>query len=118
MLMLTSRSVTPPAGTFLAKVRNGAIQLPLPIRLYCDASGWNLFRVTPLEDWRLEIAPVIGDDNEGEFHSSLSPEGILWIPGDLRTAVALGEQSVMIRVDSNGIHVYLRKVFETLGFRP
>jgi hypothetical protein len=32
--------------------------------------------------------------------------------------VSLGEQSVMMRVESEGIGIYLRKVFETLGFGP
>ena len=33
-------------------------------------------------------------------------------------AVQLGEQSVMLRIDTGLIHVAIRRVFDTLGFRP
>ena len=116
--MLLSRTMTPPAGTFLGKARDGAIQFPRPLREFCEASGWTLFRVTPVDDSRLEMRPVMPEDTELEFHSSLSAEGVLWIPAATRSAVALGEHSVMLRVEGGSIQVYLRKVFETLGFRP
>jgi len=111
----------PPAGTFLAKVRDGAIEFPPPFRRFCEANEWTLFRVVMLDDDRLEIRPVLPDDNSGfgtEFHSSLSPEGKLWIPVALREMVAMGEQSVMMRMEEGLIRIYLRRVFETLGFRP
>ena len=41
--------MTPPAGTFLAPVRNGAIRLPPPLKQYCEAEGWSLFRF--VVDW-------------------------------------------------------------------
>ena len=40
------------------------------------------------------------------------------VPRALRKSVELGEQSVMLRIEEGAIHVYLRKVFDTLGFRP
>jgi hypothetical protein len=114
--------VAPPAGTFLAKVRDGLIQFPTPIHKYCETAGWTLFRVEVADDDRLDLCPVLDDDSigvPGEFHSSLSSDGRLWIPAVLRTMVGMGEQSVMMRIEHGAIiGVYLRKVFETLGFGP
>lgn len=117
--------MVPPAGTFLAKVRDGAIQLPPPLKAYCDAEGWNLFRVVPGDPDRLLLEPVLANEPDtGEpdlvdgFCSSLSADGRLWIPVALRESVSLLEQSVMMRIESGAIGVYLRKVFDTLGFRP
>lgn len=119
--MLTSRSVEPPSGTFIAKVRGGAICLPPLLHRYCSAMRWTLFRVAVVDADRLFIQPVMpGDDSAlpAGFHSSLSSEGELWIPAALREAVSLKEQSVMMRVEDGGINIYLRKVFKTLGFGP
>jgi hypothetical protein len=113
--------VNPPAGTFLAKVRDGLIQFPSPIRVWCEAAGWTLFRVEFVDGHRLEISPVLSDDNldiPDDFQSSLSGDGRLWVPAVLRGLVGLGEQTVMMRVENGGIGIYLRKVFETLGFGP
>src|SRR5437868_11962975 len=111
----------PPPGTFLATVRAGAIQLPPPLKRYCDAEEWTLFRVEALDDSRLSFRPVLPGDESDEiagFHSSLSPDGRIWVPAELRGIVSLGEQSVMMRVENGAIGIYLRKVFDTLGFRP
>jgi hypothetical protein len=113
--------MTPPSGTFLAKVRDGAVQLPPPLKGFCEASGWTLFLVARQAENCLTIRPILpGDVSEtyGGFQSSLSPEGRLWIPAPLRALVGLGEQSVMMRAENGAIHIYLRKVFETLGFGP
>lgn len=110
--------MTPPAGTFLALVRNGAIQLPPPLKLYCEAEGWSLFRFLVNGDDQLTIQPVLPEDSATDFHASLGSDGRLWIPAALRQTVSLGEQSVMLRVENGAINMYLRKVFETLGFRP
>jgi len=112
--------MTPPTGTFLAKVRTGAIQFPPPIKAYCDAEGWDLFRVLQADPDRLTLEPVpdAQSDSFDDVCSSLSANGQLWIPAALRESVALAEQSVMMRVENGGIGVYLRKVFDTLGFRP
>ena len=118
--------MTPPAGTFLAKVRAGAIQFPPPLKAYCDAEGWDLFRVLPGDSDRLVLEPVLesheADENEPElvdgFCASLSADGRLWIPTALRESVSLLEQNVMMRIENGTIGIYLRKVFETLGFRP
>lgn len=117
--------MAPPAGTFLAKVRDGAIQFPPPLKAYCEAEGWDLFRVVPGDPDRLVLEPVLASDDDAAepelvdgFCSSLSADGRLWIPAALREAVSLLEQSVMMRVEHGVIGVYLRKVFETLGFRP
>ncbi len=110
--------MTPPTGTFLAKVRTGAIQFPPPIKAYCDSEGWDLFRVTETDHDRLILEPVIGADFTSDSCSSLSADGQLWIPAALRESVALAEQSVMMRVENGAIGIYLRKVFDTLGFRP
>jgi len=107
-----------PAGTFLAPVRNGAIQLPPPLKLYCEAEGWSLFRFVVTGDDHLTMQPVLPEGSATPFHASLGPDGRLWIPAKLRRTVSLGEQSVMLRVENGVINVYLRKVFETLGFRP
>ena len=122
--MVTSRSVTPPQGTFLAQVRNGAIHLPPPVNRYCTAMNWTLFRVMVVNADRLALDPVlVGEDSlasdaPGELHSSLSTDGKLWIPAELRQRISLGEQSVMVRIERDSIAVYLRKVFETLGWGP
>jgi len=113
--------MTPPSGTFLAKVRDGAVGLPPPLKRFCEASKWSLFRVAQQDENSLLVQPILPDDDSivsGEFQSSLSPEGILWIPAPLRVLVGLGEQSVMMRAENGAIHIYLRKVFETLGFGP
>lgn len=110
--------MTAPAGTFLAPVRNGAIQLPPPLKQYCEAEGWSLFRFVVTGDDRLTMQPVLPEDSGTPFHASLGSDGRLWIPADLRKTMSLGEQSVMLRVENGAIGMYLRKVFETLGFRP
>jgi hypothetical protein len=110
--------VIAPAGTFLAPVRSGAIHLPTPLKQYCDAEGWSLFRFVVTSDDHLTMQPVLPEDSAGAFHASLGPDGQLWIPAELRKMVSLGEQSVMLRVENGAISMYLRKVFETLGFRP
>jgi hypothetical protein len=124
--MLTSRAMEPPAGTFLAKVRSGAIQFPEPLKVYCEAEGWDLFRVVAGDRDRLSLEPILrkaGSESDeadltGSYCSSLSTDGKLWIPAELRESVALAEQSVMMRIENSTIGVYLRKVFDTLGFRP
>jgi hypothetical protein len=110
--------MAPPAGTFLAPVRNGVIQLPPPLKEYCDAEGWSLFRFVVTGDDRVTMQPVLPDDSTTSFHASLGADGRLWIPAELRKTVSLGEQSVMLRVENGAIQMYLRKVFDTLGFRP
>ena len=111
----------PPAGTFIAKVRGGCIHFPAPIRTWCETEGWNLFRIVQDGCDRLRIHPIFPADDidvTEEFCSSLEPEGRVWIPEELRRLVAMEEPSVMLRVDGRAINLYLRKVFETLGFRP
>jgi hypothetical protein len=91
------------------------------LKRFCDASDWTLFRVVRRGGNHLEIQPVLGDDISGisdDFQSSLSREGGLWIPAPMRALVGLGEQSVMMRAENGALHIYLRKVFETLGFGP
>lgn len=113
--------MTPPQGTYMAKVRAGCMHLPGPFRTWCAAEGWNLFRVLRRGDDLLRLDPVLPTDDldvTTEFCSSLEADGRLWIPETLRSLVSLGEQSVMIRAEDGAINVYLRKVFETLGFRP
>ncbi|MES1258244.1 MAG: hypothetical protein ABUS51_07430 [Acidobacteriota bacterium] len=113
--------MTPPAGTYLAKVRGGLIQFPAPIQGWCEAAGWTLFRVEAVAENRLDIRPVLAEDGSDlpdEFLSSLSGDGKLWIPAMLRGLVGLGEQSVMMRFQDGGIEIFLRKVFQTLGFGP
>ena len=110
--------MTPPAGTFLAKVRNGAIQLPPPVKQYCEAMSWSLFRIAVMEANHLTMEPVFSGDPATDFQASLDADGKLWVPAELRQAVSLGEQSVMLRIEQGAVHVYIRKVFETLGFRP
>jgi len=63
----------PPAGTFLAKVRNGAIQFPAPLKVYCDAEGWDLFRILPGDQDRLVLEPVTATDTFDGACSSANP---------------------------------------------
>lgn len=107
--------MTPPAGTFLARVRDGVMQLPPPIKQFCETQGWTLFHFEVIDADHLTMRPV---RSEGSFHASLDPDGRLWIPEELRKQISLGEQSVMLRMEDGLIHMYLRKVFDTLGFRP
>lgn len=92
--------------------------MPPPLKRYCDAERWSLFRFIVRDDDRLTMQPVLPEDAGAEFHASLGDDGRLWIPAELREAVSLGEQSVMLRVEDGAISMYLRKVFDTLGFRP
>ena len=115
----------PPAGTFMAKVRAGCIQFPPPMKRWCDTEGWNLFRVIRRGDDLLRLDPILAGDEADldfdvtdEFRTSLQPDGRLWIPETMRDLVSLHEQSVMMRIEDGALNVYLRKVFETLGFRP
>ena len=113
--------MTPPSGTFLATVRDGAVQLPAPLKRFCEANQWTLFRVVRRDENSLTLQPVLPGEVSGiadEYQSCLSTEGRLWIPAPLRALVGLGEQSVMMRAENGVIHIYLRKVFETLGFGP
>ena len=109
--------MNPPDGTFLAHVRNGTVQLPPPLKDYCECEGWSLFRFTVLDHDHMQLDPVLPGATT-EFHACLAPDGKLWIPAELRESVALGEQSVMLRIEDACIRMYIRKVFETLGFRP
>jgi hypothetical protein len=110
--------MTPPAGTFLARVRDGSMQLPPPLLQYCEEQCWTLFDFRVAGENKLTLLPIPPDDSNAEFQASLGPEGRLWIPAALREAVQLGEQSVMVRLEDGAINMYLRKVFDTLGFRP
>ncbi len=110
--------MTPPAGTFLAPVRNGVMQLPPPLKQYCETQGWSLFHFVVKDEDHLTMHPVLREDAEVPFHASLNPDGRVWIPEELRQQTSLGEQSVMLRIESGAINMYLRKVFDTLGFRP
>lgn len=107
-----------PAGTFLARVRDGVMQLPPPLKRYCEAKGWTLFHFVVIDEDHLTMKPVLHEDTGVPFHASLDPDGRLWIPEELRKQISLGEQSVMLRMEDGIIHMYLRKVFDTLGFRP
>ncbi len=127
--VLPWRTVNPPSGTFLAKAREGVIQVPPPLKRFCEASGWTLFAVSLRGDRSLELRPILpGDHTEDPIvtdtlkqnapYSSLSDEGTLWIPASIREPLRLGEQSVMMRIEGSVMAVYLRNVFETLGFGP
>ena len=117
-MIVNAAFVTPPAGTFLAPVRNGAIQMPPPLKQYCEAQGWSLFHFKVASESQLTMMPVLSEDSAAEFQASLGPDGKLWIPAGLRQALSIGEQSVMLRIEDGAISMYIRKVFETLGFRP
>jgi hypothetical protein len=107
-----------PTGTFIARVRNGAIQLPPLLFAWCKAQKWTLFHFRVVSEDQLIMMPVLQDDAGSNFQASLDTEGTVWIPGDIRALIDLHEQSVMLRVEGGAISVYLRKVFDTLGFRP
>ena len=109
--------MTEPSGTYLSNVRNGSMQLPPAIADYCRGEGWSLFRFRIADKDHVSIHPVLPEES-GDFHASLDADGKLWMPTDLRQSIELGEQSVMLRVENGAIHMYLRKVFETLKFRP
>ena len=109
--------VSPPEGTFIAHVRSGTIQLPPLMAQYCQGDGWTLFRFIVIDHDHLKMQPVMPGDSR-EFHASLGPDGKLWLPADVRESVSLGEQSVMLRIGGGAIDMYVRKVFETLGFGP
>ena len=109
--------MTAPEGTFLAPVRNGTIHLPPLIKQYCENEGWTLFRFMVIDHDHMTMQPVLPGDTR-EFHASLGPDGALWLPAEMRQAVSLAEQSVMLRIEGRAINMYVRKVFETLGFGP
>jgi hypothetical protein len=108
----------PPAGTFIAPVRNGAILMPPPLKQYCHDNVWTLFQFRVEGEDQLTLIPILPADAIAEFQAGLDSDGRLWIPAAIRHLVSLGEQSVMLRVESGAISMYLRKVFETIGFRP
>ncbi len=94
------------------------MRIPPPLKEYCDAESWTLFRFDIIDRDHLTMIPVLPKNSRGNFHASLTPDGMLWIPEDVRKSLALGEQSVMLRIEGGAIQVYVRKVFDTLGFRP
>jgi hypothetical protein len=102
----------------MAPVRKGAVRFPPALRKFCEDHGWNVLRIAMAGDDHLTVQPVLTSDDTEGLQASLTPDGDLWIPAELRQAVSLGEQSVMMRAGQGVIHVYLRKVFDTLGFRP
>lgn len=104
--------MTPPAGNYLAHVRKGTIQFPPPFVRYCAVQNWTRFQILTLDHDHLVLQP----DSDSELE--LSVDGKLVLPGEVLSATSLGEQSVMLRIDMGLIHVAIRKVFETLGFRP
>lgn len=107
-----------PTGTFIARVHDGAIQMPPLLLAYCRAVQWTLFDFRIASQDQLIAMPVLPQDAESQFQASLDSEGLLWIPADIRAMIDLHEQSVMLRIEGDAISVYLRKVFDTLGFRP
>lgn len=92
--------------------------MPPPLLQYCESRNWSLFHFRVESEHQLTMVPVLPEDEAAEFQASLEADGRLWIPADLREEVSLGEQSVMLRVENDAISMYLRKVFDTLGFRP
>ena len=118
--MLQSDLTTAPRGTFLAHVRDGVVQFPPPLKGWCEQAGWTLFGIAADTPDRLTLTPVTADtpDDFDSHASSFDPQGRLWIPAGLRALVLLQDQLVMIRVEDGVIRIYLRKVFETLGFGP
>lgn len=106
-----------PEGTFLAPVRAGHMQFPQAIHDWCLLEGWSLFRFTIADRDHVVIHPVMPGERE-EFHACLDADGRLWIPAEFREKIELGEQSVMLRIENGAIRMFLRRVFEALGFRP
>jgi hypothetical protein len=92
--------------------------MPPPLLQYCEAQGWSLFHFRVANSDQLIVSPVLPEDAAEDLQASLGPDGKLWIPAELRQRVSLGEQSVMLRLENGAIGMYLRKVFDTLGFRP
>jgi hypothetical protein len=92
--------------------------MPPPLLAYCQSENWTLFHFRIASEDQVTMLPVLPEDSASEFQASLGSDGALWIPADVRKLVDLREQSVMLRVEDGAISMYLRKVFETLGFRP
>src|SRR6201999_2548696 len=88
-----------PAGTFIARVKNGAIQMPPMLLAWCRAEGWTLFHFRVATEDQLIMMPVLPEDSTLEFQASLTPEGMLWIPANIRGMIDLHEQSVMLRIE-------------------
>lgn len=92
--------------------------MPPLLFAWCRAQSWTLFHFRVVSEDQLIMMPVLPEDSESKFQASLDSEGRLWIPSDIRAMIDLHEQSVMLRIEGDAISVYLRKVFDTLGFRP
>lgn len=104
--------MTVPEGNYLARVRKNAIEFPPPIRRFCEEQCWDRFEVLILDKDHLVLRP----DPDGP--AMLNSESKLPLTAAIAQASQLGEQSVMLRIEDGLIHVAVRKVFETLGFRP
>ena len=104
--------MTVPEGNYLARVRKNAIEFPPPIRRFCEEQCWGRFEVLVLDKDHLVLRP----DPDGT--AMLNSESKLPLTEAIAQASQLGEQSVMLRIEDGLIHVAVRKVFETLGFRP
>ena len=92
--------------------------MPPLLLAYCKAESWTLFHFRVASEDQLIMLPVLPADSSSNFQASLGADGMLWIPADVRALIDLHEQSVMLRIEGGAISMYLRKVFDTLGFRP
>ena len=51
--------MTPPVGTFIARVMDGGIELPPAIHAYCGVAGWTLFRFVVVDRNHMVMRPVL-----------------------------------------------------------
>ena len=111
----------PPAGTFLATTTDDRVQLPPAIVAFLRESQWTEVLVTSsAADEVITIYPIpyLGVSVETGFTSEMTADGVIAIGDQNRRTVGLNGQGVMVRVESDILRIYLRRVFQTLGFRP
>lgn len=106
--------------TYIAKTEGDRLQLPPAIADYVRRAEWLDILVSPDSGAEcITLFPLPHPDAPPTgFTTRLEPGGALHLSPEVCRLLRLDGQSVMVRVEGDVIRVYLRRVFQTLGFRP
>ena len=106
--------------TYLAQTKADRIQLPPAIAEQVRNSGWlDIMIAADDGNESLTAYPIPHPNAPAEGHTTqLDAQTGLCIGDKLRKQVNLDGQNVMVRFEGDALKIYLRRVFQTLGFRP
>ena len=106
-----------PVGTYIARTEDDIIHLPSPVADYVVEAGWQRVRVVP-GDESVTIVPLPSPDAAGGHDAEVEAGGLVRIGSALQRQLGLEGQHVMVRFEGDTLRVFVRRVFQTLGFRP